>query len=453
MRKKVEKTIENYALFPKGARIIVGVSGGMDSICLLHLLHGWREAAGWQILAVHIHHGLRGADADADAAFTEAFCASLGIECIVRRYAVRDEAKRRGMGEEECGRLLRYAAFREIAGAAGRIAVAHHQNDQAETLLMRLCRGTGLTGLTGMAPLRENICRPLLFCSRAEIENYCRENGLSWREDASNRQEIYTRNKLRLRVLPLLEEINPGAAAHIAQTASLLAEEEDFLAQAAAEAYEKALLPAPAEEIHLRRDFLRTLHPAMRRRVLRRAVAAFSQKDAALAQVAALEELLQKPTGRRRNLSGGILAENRYETLVLSLRKEGEQKGFCYALPESGEIWIAEANWSLRVWVSEKKEEIFSDACTNVFDYDKIDQTLFCRTRKAGDWLRLPGGRKKLKALFIDEKLPAAEREEMPLIAMGQEILWIPFLRKAAAYAPDEQTKKYLMMRIRRGQA
>lgn len=357
------------------------------------------------------------------------------------------------MGEEECGRLLRYAAFREIAGAEGRIAVAHHQNDQAETLLMRLCRGTGLTGLTGMAPLRENICRPLLFCSRAEIEGYCRENGLSWREDASNRQEKYTRNKLRLRVLPLLEEINPEAAAHIAQTASLLAAEEDFLAKAAAEAYEKAILPAPADEIHLRREMLQAFHPAMRRRVLRKAVAAFSQKDAALAQVEALEDLLQKPTGRRRNLSGGILAENRYETLVLSLRKEGEQKGFCYALPENGEILIAEANWSIRVWLCEKKEEIYADACTNVFDYDKISQTLFCRTRGNGDFIRLPVGRKKLKALFIDEKLPAAEREEMPLIAMGQEILWIPFLRKSAAYAPDEQTKKYLIMRIRRGQA
>lgn len=453
MRKKVETTIEKYDLFPKGIRILVGVSGGMDSIALLHLLHGLRQEMGWTLLAVHIHHGLRGEDADRDAVFTEEFCASLDIPCIVRRYDVRAEAKRRGMGEEECGRLLRYAAFRELAGAAGRIAVAHHQQDQAETLLMRLCRGTGLTGLTGMAPLRENICRPLLFCSRAEIAGYCRENGLQWREDASNRQEVYTRNRLRLRVLPLLEEINPGAAAHIARTASLLAEEEDFLAKAAAEAYAQAILPAPAGEIRLRREMLSALHPAMRRRVLRKAVAAFSEKDALLAQVEALEALLQKPTGRRRHLSGGILAENRYETLVLSLRKEGEQKGFCYALPESGEIFIAEADCLLKIWQSEKKEEIYSDACTNVFDYDKISQTLFCRTREAGDFIRLSGGRKKLKALFIDEKLPRAEREQMPLIAMGQEILWIPFLRKSAAYAPDEQTKKYLYMRIRRGQA
>ena len=162
MRKKVQTMLKENHMFPKGAEIVVGISGGADSVALLHILNGWREREGWMLTAVHVHHGLRGAAADGDQAFVERLCADWGVPCKVYHYDVAAEAKKRGMGEEETGRLLRYAAFRETAGERGYIAVAHHRNDQAETLLMRLCRGTGLHGLTGMRPVRGNICRPLL---------------------------------------------------------------------------------------------------------------------------------------------------------------------------------------------------------------------------------------------------------------------------------------------------
>ena len=139
MREKVRKTIAQFHMFPRGAKLIVGLSGGADSVALLHLLHSWQEEENWQITAVHIHHGLRGKEADEDARFAEDFCASLGIPCVVKGYDVAKEAKLRGLGEEETGRILRYAAFREAAGREGRIAVAHHRKDQAETVLMRLC--------------------------------------------------------------------------------------------------------------------------------------------------------------------------------------------------------------------------------------------------------------------------------------------------------------------------
>ena len=182
MREKVRNTLRQFQMVPKGARLVIGLSGGADSVALLHVLHSLQKEFAWDSLtAVHIHHGLRGAAADEDARFAEGFCADLGIPCIVKHYDVRAEAKARGLGEEETGRLLRYAAFRQAAGEDGCIAVAHHLMDQAETVLMRLCRGTGLKGLAGMAPVRENICRPLLFCDREEIEDYCRENGLDWR--------------------------------------------------------------------------------------------------------------------------------------------------------------------------------------------------------------------------------------------------------------------------------
>lgn len=450
MREKVRKTIAQFHMFPWGAKLIVGLSGGADSVALLHLLHSWQKEENWQITAVHIHHGLRGREADEDARFAEDFCASLGIPCVVKRYDVAKEAKLRRLGEEETGRILRYAAFREAAGEEGRIAVAHHRKDQAETVLMRLCRGTGLTGLTGMSPVRGDICRPLLFCDREEIEQYCRENRLPWREDATNQQEKYTRNKLRLRILPLLEEINPKAVAHIAETASLLAEEEDFLEQQAEAYFAQGKLPSAPEEIHLSREKLHALHPAMRRRVLRKAMANFLQTDVSQAQIAALEDLLQKESGKSRDFPQGIRAENRYEALVLFRKREQQAEGFCCELPVDEEVLIPEAGIAVCASFHEKKVEISAETCTNVFDYDKIKYTLFCRTRKAGDFIPLQNGRKKIKDLFIDEKIPRDRRGFYPLITMGEEVLWVPGLRASAAAGVDEQTVRRIWIRIRR---
>ena len=451
MREKVRNTLRQFQMVPKGTRLVVGLSGGADSVALLHVLHSLREEFAWDsLIAVHIHHGLRGKAADEDARFAEHFCADLGIPCIVKHYDVRAEAKARGLGEEETGRLLRYAAFRQAAGEKGFIAVAHHRKDQAETVLMRLCRGTGLKGLAGMAPVRENICRPLLFCSREEIEDYCRENGLNWREDATNQEETYTRNKLRLRVLPILEEINPQAVAHIANTASLLAEEEDFLEQQTAFFWEKVRLPSLPEETALSIEKLCALHPAMRRRILRQAVGRFQKKDISAKQLAALEDLLAKESGKSRNFPEGLRAENRYGALVLSRKAAEEPKGFCYALPPEQEIRIPEIGIAVFVTSDEENVEISAETCTNVFDYDKIEHTLFCRTRRQGDVIPLRKGRKKIKALFIDEKIPRAEREQYPLIAAGDTVIWVPGLK--AAFGADEQTDRKVWIQIRRVQ-
>ena len=355
MRQKVRNTIAQFHMFPPNAKIIVGLSGGADSVALLHILCSLKEEFGWNMTAVHIHHGLRGKEADGDAAFAEEFCAKLGVPCLVRRYDVKAEAKARKLGEEETGRLLRYAAFREIAGEEGYIAVAHHRKDQAETMLMRLCRGTGLKGLTGMSPVREKICRPLLRCSREEIEQYCRENGLMWREDATNQEETYTRNKLRLRVLPLLEEINPKTVEHMAETAELLSVEEDFLEQQAAACYKKVKGDGPKGAVHLKRKELQALHPAMRKRVLRKAMAAFLQTDLSQAQIEALEDLLEKETGKSRDFLEGVHAENRYDLLVLTMKKE-KTEGYQYALPLGERVFVPETGLNFTAWTGEKRE-------------------------------------------------------------------------------------------------
>ncbi|MBR5122510.1 MAG: tRNA lysidine(34) synthetase TilS [Anaerotignum sp.] len=428
-------------MFPRNGKIIVGLSGGADSVALLHVLCGLKEEFQWEITAVHIHHGLRGEEADGDASFAEAFCEKLGVSCIVRKYDVKAEAEKRKMGEEETGRLLRYEVFRELAGVDGRIAVAHHRKDQAETLLMRLCRGTGLTGLVGMVPVRENICRPLLFCSREEIEEYCKEHGLAWREDASNQEEKYTRNKLRLKVLPVLEEVNPKAVEHISETAELLVLDEDFLEQQASACYEDAKMDAPAGEVHLNRKKLQELHPAMKKRVLRKAMAEFLSADVSQVQIQALEDLLENETGKSRDFLGGIRVENQYDSMVFSLEKE-KTEGYCYALPVGEEIFVSEKNMTVMAWLSEKCEVDSED--TKCFDFDKVRGELFCRTRKPGDLIALKNGRKKIKDLFIDEKVPRSERDILPLIAAGEEVLWAKGLRVSENFRPDDDTKIYL---------
>lgn len=460
MREKVQAMIAENHMFPKGAEITVGVSGGADSVALLHLLDGWKAREGWRLTAVHVHHGLRGKAADEDQAFVERLCAAWGIPCRVYRYDVAGEAGKRGIGEEEAGRLLRYNAFRETAGARGRIAVAHHQNDQAETLLIRLCRGTGLKGLCGMRPVRGNICRPLLGCSRAEIEEYCRAERLAFREDESNREMKYTRNKLRHGILPRLEEVNPQAAAHIARTAALLADDEDYMEQQAAALFAALERPAPEGTVALEREGLLRAHPAMRRRVLRLALGRFLPADVSHVQVAALEGLLEKPTGKSRDFLQGIRAENRYGELRLSQGAAESTACFCYALPPEGELHIPEIGVTVRLCLrGEKNGGFCGEGCTNVFDYDKIMQriscgdgtaALSCRTRRAGDFIRLQNGRKKLKEMFIDEKIPREKRAAWPLAAIGEEILWVPGLRASAGYLPDGQTERYLFIQIRR---
>ena len=232
---KVQKTIEKYHMIEKGDSIIVGVSGGADSVALLMVLCSLQKEYQINIEAVHIHHGLRGEEADRDALFVKQLCEKWSIPCDVLEFDIAKEAKKRGIGTEEMGRICRYETFYKKAGKTAKIAVAHHQNDQAETVLLNLCRGAGLTGMSGMSPIRENIIRPFLFVSRKEIEHFLSEKGICYCQDSTNEQNHYTRNKIRLSVLPFLEnEINDKAIKHIASAASILSEEETFLEELAA---------------------------------------------------------------------------------------------------------------------------------------------------------------------------------------------------------------------------
>ena len=240
---KVLKTIEAYQMLSPDSAVVAGVSGGADSMALLHVLQNRRKD--WpelKVTAAHVNHCLRGAEADRDEEHVRRYCQREGIPLEVLKIDVREEAAKRKLGLEACGRAVRYEFFRQLAGENGVIATAHTLSDLAETVLLHLTRGTGLKGLCGIPPVRENIVRPLIDCSRREIEDYCREHKILYVTDSTNLEARYSRNKVRLQVLPALKEINPAFEEAVGRMAQSLREDDGCLCEEARELLGRAAL-------------------------------------------------------------------------------------------------------------------------------------------------------------------------------------------------------------------
>ena len=315
MYNKVLETIEKYNMLSKGDNVVAGLSGGADSSAMVHILAALRDKFDIKITAVHINHGIRGDEAYRDEEISRKLCERLGIDFLVYHCDIPAEAKKRGMGEEETGRLVRYEKFRETAEKLGgaKIAVAHNTNDMAETLLMHLCRGAGLNGLAGIKPVNNGIIRPLLFCTRAEIEHYCDTNNIAYCTDSTNLKTDYTRNKVRRILLPWLEsEINTSAGANIASTAVLLREDENYLEELAEEKYAEYALRSEMYRVELK-DSLSAEKPVMRKRILRIALKTCraNLKDYSRKHIEGTDDILMGETGRKIDLPGGICAEKK----------------------------------------------------------------------------------------------------------------------------------------------
>lgn len=434
MYNKVLETIEKYNMLSKGGNVVAGLSGGADSSAMVHILAALRDKFDIKITAVHINHGIRGDEAYRDEEISRKFCEGLGIDFLVYHCDIPAEAKKRGMGEEETGRLVRYEKFRETAEKLGsaKIAVAHNTNDMAETLLMHLCRGAGLNGLAGIKPVNNGIIRPLLFCTRAEIEHYCDTNNIAYCTDSTNLKTDYTRNKVRRILLPWLEsEINTSAGANIASTAVLLREDENYLEELAEEKYAEYVLRSEADRVELK-DSLSAEKPVMRKRILRIALKTCraNLKDYSRKHIEGTDDILMGETGRKIDLPGGICAEKGYGCIKIirkSESKAGKLKDMCYVLNINEEKYIPEIG--KRILLSLNDEKKFSNdtkVYTKKADYDKINsEPIEIRTRRAGDRINIGKGSKKLKDYMIDEKIPSEKRNSIPLLACGGRVIAI----------------------------
>ena len=474
MRKRVEEFIREHKMLEPGSRVIVGVSGGADSVCLLQVLFELRESLGVQLRAVHVHHGLRGEEADRDAAFVEELCGRLGLECTVVHRDVRGYAAQQGISEEEAGRELRYEIFKEMADGwdeecgsgimeAGwqidrtggndrpcRIAVAHHQEDQAETILHNLFRGSGLKGLGGMAPVRGQVIRPLLCVSRSEIEAYLRERGIGYCTDSTNGTLDYTRNRLRNHLIPeICQEINAGAVEHIVAAGQRMAQADAYLEQQAMAVWENygtdndgmlrgGRCGIQAEVLESQPDILKGY--VIRHMVKLRTG---SMKDITAAHIEQIVGLVKLGTGKQISLPYHLTAWMEYGVLWIG------DKDFRNCVDNSKQP----AELSMTHFPYEKHQEIPQNRYTKWFDYDKIKGALSVRTRQTGDYITLTDGKHKtVKSYMIDEKIPKEQRDKVLLLAEGSHILWIVGYRISEYYKVTESTKNILQVQADGGE-
>lgn len=452
MYNKVIETIKKFNMLNNGENIVVGLSGGADSCALTHILTRLSGKMDLHITAVHINHGIRGEEAERDERSAEEFCRRLNIEFIAYHCDIPSEAAKRGIGEEEAGRLVRYEKFYETAEKknGAKTAVAHNMNDKAETLIMNLCRGAGMKGLAGIKPVGGSIIRPLIFCTRDEIEKYCDDNNIEYCTDSTNLQNEYTRNKIRNILLPWLSEnINPAAGMNMANASELLREEEEYLESKAQEQYKKLLKDSGDGFVSLNADGLASEHSVIRRRVLRIALRSLrpDMRDFGRKHIENAEDILMGDTGRRISLPGGITVSKGYGLINILYDRE-KQGAFCYDIEPGKKYFIKETERYVLLSLNEEKNiKNAVNICTKKIDYDKIKDKIQLRTRQTGDFISIKNGRKKIKDIFIDDKIPSDKRDSYPLLVCGKSVIIVGD-RLGTDYYVGQDTKNILYIYI-----
>lgn len=455
MEEKTKGFIRQHHLFEKGAGIIIGFSGGADSVALLNILCELRQIMELRLAAVHVHHGIR-QEAAQDAAFCERMCREKEIPFYCEYVNVPKIAKEQHLTEEEAGRKARYEAFEAYRKSLGMdyIAVAHHQNDQAETMLFQLFRGSGLRGLAGIPVKREAVIRPLLGVTRAEIEAYLEQRGLIYVTDRTNESDVYTRNKIRHHIIPQAEQITSGAVEHMGQASGQLREVLDYMTLQARSFLEKH--GASGEDgLVLSLTDLEQEHIALQKMIVMEAVsfAAGSRKDITQRHIESILQLADKEGEKQVHLPGGAVAVKSYDELIFR-RKAPESKAcpleavqiepdMVYFLPDGRVL-------ETKLLERDNLENIPENDCTKWFDYDKISGTLFLRNREQGDYLTIrdDGAKKSLKDYLINEKIPREARDTLLVLADGKHIVWVLEKRISAYYKITAHTQKILQVHI-----
>lgn len=481
---RVKNTIEIYQMIGQNDCIITGVSGGADSVCLLFMLRQLQKEYDFSLRVIHVNHMIRGKEAEADQKFVENLCERLRIPCKVVMQDVPRIAKERNWTEEEAGREVRRAAFEEAlkeveqSSGKGKIALAHHRDDNVETFLWNLCRGTGLKGLGGMRPVNGPYIRPLLEISRKEIEDYLQSKEISYCMDSTNLDTVYTRNKIRHHVIPRLEEVNEKASEHTVRTMELLRGYWDYLEEQIS-GYAKVCIRQTVNGVLVDGGAFAKIPYELQQDVLRACLVAagIREKELASAHLSQVQELMEKSVGKYVYLPCGQYARKEEEGILL--HKKMPQKTVDVQKPEpfdlskellhlrEGEVrTVTYGSWTLRLCLyhrisweryreekSRKRQNPYETPYTNWFDYDIIKRNVMLRTRRPGDYLMIDcDKRQKLKSYFINEKIPSGQREQIPLLAQEDCVIWILGYRRGHSCYITEQTQKILEIEIDGGE-
>ncbi|MBI5888573.1 MAG: tRNA lysidine(34) synthetase TilS [Deltaproteobacteria bacterium] len=468
---KVKKTVSKFGMLKKGESVLVAVSGGVDSVVLLRALSALKDRLGLTLMVAHVNHNLRGAESKRDFLFVKKLAAAGGLE-FAGVTLKRGELKKRGESLQALARDRRLeflSAAAERFGAA-RIALGHNADDQAETVLMRFLKGSGLRGLAGMAPVRGRFIRPLIACQRAEIERFAAEQGIKYVTDSSNLGMDYLRNDVRLRLLPFIKKrYNPNIIETLARTAGILREDGEFMRARAAAAFSDAATLRKRGFVSMDRLKLSALHPAISKRVFLDAVWSL-EKDAQIcsAHADAYVAIVKAASPSAScALPGGLILRRVYNSLIISREKAGKPASFDVAVKTPGKTLIKDAGLnplrglnpfkglSISATVLKKPpaKGFTGGRGAAYFDYALLPGPVRARTIKPGDRMIPFGmdGHKKLKEILIEEKIPARLRPLVPVVYAGTEIIWLAGLKQSDRFKVTRLTKKILMLEMAGG--
>ncbi len=461
---QVREYIKKHNMLEKGDTIVLGISGGGDSICLLFVLLELKEEYDLELVGVHINHNLRGIEAIEDQRYVEYICKEQQVECIVVSEDIQKEAKLRGRSLEEAGREVRQEVFKRVAEQireealnkgvrrSVKIATAHHGNDNAETLLMNLVRGSGIVGLGGIAPVRGERIRPLLGIQRSEIESYLQEAKLEYCTDSTNAHNIYTRNVIRNEIIPKFEEcVNSQSVAHMNQAIEELKKIEMYLEKQVEEAWASCVsIQVDYESTILYKEEIEKQELILKERIVKKSIeqVAGYQRDIMRVHIEQVLKLFEKQVGKEIHLPYQLVARRIYEGVEICRVKEETNlftEGMKITIP--GKTYLGDGSVvETEIITGVDIEEMLETPYTKYFECDIMTNVLCLRTRNVGDYIVInsQGNKQKLKKFYIANKIPLNQRDQIPLVTIGEEVLWVVGHRRSYSYKVKENTKKVL---------
>lgn len=467
---RVKSFCDDNALIEKNDGIVAGISGGADSVFLFLYLLQVQKEYNLRLCFVHVNHRIRGSEADRDERFVEELCEQNGVMYKVFYKDIPKMAQEMSMTEEEAGRVYRYECFEDVRKELGynKIAVAHHQDDQAETVLFQLLRGSGFRGLGGMRAKNADVIRPLLAVKKQEIVETLEKKGQSYCTDSTNNEDEYARNQIRNHLIPYLQEnLQKETVSHIAKTASYMQDVTEFIDLQTDMVWESVIecKDGRPKEIKAYLSEMKKLHIVLQREIFMRMIEYMSgrRKDITARHIDALTRLIISQTGRKINLPYDIVAAKYYDCILMSHKDRWyhSSQSFTEVYEEkisAGQEYNVTFTNNNSHTISFHTEEtgimtdiIKKNSCTKWFDYAKIKNMPELRYPKEGDylWLRTDGSKKKLSRILIDSKIPADERKNILVLADGAHIMWIPELSRCSAYYYiNDKTKKMLCASI-----
>lgn len=471
---RVDNFLKKWEMVQEGESVLLGISGGADSICLAMYFLAKREILSLKLYAVHINHMLRGDEAKRDEEFVRRFCGDFHIPLNVEYRNIKEESRQKKCSEEEAGRMARYECFEKYAKEyhCEKIAVAHHQNDAAETILFRMLRGTGPQGMAGILPVNGKIIRPFLCLSREEIIDVLKNIEQDYVDDSTNTSEEYSRNYIRHRILPEMESVNKRAAEHISELGMQMQELLSYVMPKMDVIYKEKVEENERGELFLSEKAFSQMSLFEKKEILRRMLFEISghRKDISLVHVEQLRLLMKNKCGKRQNCPYRVIAKRMRDGLVLTKEKDCLKDSDSTQKSKLQPVFLEKSQ--LKRYEEEKKEQVISFEergleirycilpwnggkvakrdCVKYFDYDKMKCKPCLRTRNAGDYFIMDkeGRRKSLGRYFIDTKIPASDRDRQLLLADGSHIMWIIGGRISEFYKVSSETKRVLRVSV-----